>query len=743
MAGPSSQPFNLESLFGPTPTPIVLDDGDNVDTPGGHNQLKRGKTGCITCRLRKKRCDEAKPICATCSRLGIECMGYGAKRPKWLKEKDNAKKAKQNIKQTVLSKRSNKGRQASSTDSDRRDQSVAPSIMIDDTAASNDPSQDDQDRTMVLDTQMEMTDNQNFWNLASSSSNTALGWNISPTTTNTTGTGGEMTEQTFQTNSTALSNGYADPSYSGMITDPSVFPPIMETNGPVDLGALIPSIPSMNDMSMDALWGILFGPQPPPEMNNTTENTTNPITHDTPLFTLPSPSPGLSPDTTPNIVYLHHYLNVVLPIQYRIMGISISMGDFVAPLALQRTEVLTSVSSLAALHMVAQRTKRRPRNMSPIMPRISLFNEYEGSATLTNIDDDEDADAKVAAASHHKTMERLRFISPQDLTAEEIIVSVLFAVSYHLFCGGTSKHLKELLAILQRCLSAALYSSPELQGDASKAKKMNGPSPWSRYRLLIEHMIWSDIINSVTQNKASSLLPMYRRLLDHLPSGNPAPPNRPTLLMDRLMGCDSTTLLAMCETIALSEWKDRAEAAGCLSYKELLDRAATVEKILDERAWRESHLDQPSTEEEEPTADSASVLRRVMSDVFHGSAKVLLAVTLNGPFPRVPEIAAAVADTMEALNRLDIQHPNVQIHRAVVLPITLAGCHCETLAQQAYFRQCFECLGPEAKAFGNTGPALELMEEVWRKRALAGPNVKVDWRQTMYDLGWEAGILLI
>lgn len=55
----------------------------------------RGKTGCITCRLRKKRCDEAKPICATCSRLGIECMGYGVKRPKWLREKDNAQKAKE------------------------------------------------------------------------------------------------------------------------------------------------------------------------------------------------------------------------------------------------------------------------------------------------------------------------------------------------------------------------------------------------------------------------------------------------------------------------------------------------------------------------------------------------------------------------------------------------------------------------------------------------------------------------
>lgn len=82
----------------------------------GHTSSKRGKTGCITCRLRKKvcfsslicpaihtnkwsvqRCDETKPLCATCTRLGIECMGYGIKRPDWLRQKENARKAKQEM----------------------------------------------------------------------------------------------------------------------------------------------------------------------------------------------------------------------------------------------------------------------------------------------------------------------------------------------------------------------------------------------------------------------------------------------------------------------------------------------------------------------------------------------------------------------------------------------------------------------------------------------------------------------
>lgn len=40
----------------------------------GRSGPKR-KTGCLTCRRRKVRCDEAKPICANCIRLRLDC-GY-------------------------------------------------------------------------------------------------------------------------------------------------------------------------------------------------------------------------------------------------------------------------------------------------------------------------------------------------------------------------------------------------------------------------------------------------------------------------------------------------------------------------------------------------------------------------------------------------------------------------------------------------------------------------------------------
>ncbi|KAI1957392.1 hypothetical protein LOZ58_005762 [Ophidiomyces ophidiicola] len=39
----------------------------------------RSKTGCVTCRRRKKKCDETKPSCLNCQKNSVVCEGYPAK----------------------------------------------------------------------------------------------------------------------------------------------------------------------------------------------------------------------------------------------------------------------------------------------------------------------------------------------------------------------------------------------------------------------------------------------------------------------------------------------------------------------------------------------------------------------------------------------------------------------------------------------------------------------------------------
>ncbi|KDN43288.1 hypothetical protein RSAG8_06255, partial [Rhizoctonia solani AG-8 WAC10335] len=36
----------------------------------------RSKNGCITCKKRRKKCDEARPICERCAKAGMQCLGY-------------------------------------------------------------------------------------------------------------------------------------------------------------------------------------------------------------------------------------------------------------------------------------------------------------------------------------------------------------------------------------------------------------------------------------------------------------------------------------------------------------------------------------------------------------------------------------------------------------------------------------------------------------------------------------------
>ncbi|KAF9511254.1 hypothetical protein BS47DRAFT_1346974 [Hydnum rufescens UP504] len=49
-------------------------------------RITRSRHGCLTCRIRRKKCNEPadQTVCDTCQRLKIECLGYAPRPPEWL-----------------------------------------------------------------------------------------------------------------------------------------------------------------------------------------------------------------------------------------------------------------------------------------------------------------------------------------------------------------------------------------------------------------------------------------------------------------------------------------------------------------------------------------------------------------------------------------------------------------------------------------------------------------------------------
>jgi hypothetical protein len=62
----------------------------------------RRKQACWTCRLRKKKCDEARPQCSPCSSLSIPCYDYGSK-PDWMNNEESRQTVTDSLKQIVKS----------------------------------------------------------------------------------------------------------------------------------------------------------------------------------------------------------------------------------------------------------------------------------------------------------------------------------------------------------------------------------------------------------------------------------------------------------------------------------------------------------------------------------------------------------------------------------------------------------------------------------------------------------------
>ncbi|KAK4128830.1 hypothetical protein N657DRAFT_629857 [Parathielavia appendiculata] len=76
--------------------------GANANPKQKTQMHRRSRTGCYTCRLRRKKCDEGTPMCTACKHLGLNCE---YKRPMWWSNNDMRRTKKDEIKMIIKRKK--------------------------------------------------------------------------------------------------------------------------------------------------------------------------------------------------------------------------------------------------------------------------------------------------------------------------------------------------------------------------------------------------------------------------------------------------------------------------------------------------------------------------------------------------------------------------------------------------------------------------------------------------------------
>ncbi|WVQ66777.1 uncharacterized protein L199_004968 [Kwoniella botswanensis] len=849
--------------------------------------IKRGKTGCITCRIRKKRCDEAKPTCDSCARLGLECMGYSVQRPSWLKEKDMEMKLREEIKQ-----KSNERRRSKKTGQPKTKTGPKPKPTPTPTAKGKGKAEPEpQPEQQIEKYQSEMGGNLAI--VASSS-------NPFKRKRHKQDTDEEEEEEDdamgLEDNHNISSSSMSGPSRSITVPTSSVlYPQVVAQSQNLSAPAPLtwaPLISSLNHPITGSLarhpWNpnhsqgphrsqyqhpspcpspnAIEGPftksytYPPPAeyYQNQYQSQSSSSNPDTPsslielsnpespledlwiyllncqpdiLSNLLSPSPipprSLSKSPSPDSVdrYFHHYLNVVLPLQFRFTMKS-SAADLLAPLAMRDDTVMNGLKALAALHLSVYKNKDKTRNdknkdsrgEGVVWDDIVAVDDEEELRTL-RIQEDEgeegEKDKEVAERSFDKTIKSLRSPTSDPNETDGLLVSSISAISYVIFSGGIASEWVEALRIARKYLWGALRDSPELgiftpstiPTSTHSHQKQKG-SPWKRYRHFLQAIIRTDIFGSITENKASELLPIYRSLLnrssiDFLSDGSGiGRANGLKEIVPNLDDIDNTTLLALAETVALSEWRAEQYQKGTLDLEELVRRGNEIKVLLNERSIRERqyfpnsnhhlHVRRSSSNGNEMEDTDTRLKGQLMSDAYYESTKILLSITINGPFPKLSTVQEPINEIINLIRQLKIiENRQTQSQtattatvgtqtaigtekkkrmttmttgtgaitgtnefiRTLIFPIAISACHCLPCLQP-FFRGLFLNLNKNSFLFGNTKFIWMLIEKMWEERNIMtntdsdeinGSEIErpIFWLDVMKELGWEGGILLI
>ncbi|KAI0822517.1 fungal-specific transcription factor domain-containing protein [Trametes gibbosa] len=654
----------------------------------------RAKSGCYTCRIRRKKCDEQPNedgACQTCVRLRLQCLGFGAKRPEWMRENNSVTELREKIKSFLASQGMIKGHSGSGPRSTDQDPPVL--VLVDQLHASS----------------------------------------SSPPT---------------PTLSATSSNDGPRPPHNGMNTSFERAPPHYATMPPEQqpyghrprVGA--PYFPGTSASTSMAIAASAY--MPSTYYNHPHSQLARSYNVDMTSYSDDDADPSVhSPDGLPMAVtgyaeedrLINYYLTCVLPIQYLLADDSIQ--SMMVNLIQSSAEARDAACVLSSLHLGLSYPAQRShtialfsRVQTALANKPPMYSEGDAMAGLHIVSSFLFEGGRgnwefwlgIACQYVQNMLNDPRFYGPEDALRKcpestrfiikttmwfDVLASVTtqtvprFLETYRALFGGQSAFIGDPAA------SAPEISMLPVMGCENKIvlaiAEISNLAYWKENQL---------------RRGTLSIPELVRRGAD---------------LEERLLAPSSPPpLLAPLQP-------------GMYGPHALQHHAAMyAQHQHQQHNGHQQHPHLPQGQGGRP-GDEIQQRRRLTNDIFRASAQVYLHTVLSGDYPMCPEIATAVTETIDALGRIPMDAPTVHrsVVRSVVFGICISGCLTDDVRQRTFLLQMLE--HQQHETVGNVGEVRRLMEEVWRRRDPErehGVRYKpVDWRRVMRDS--NADLLLL
>ncbi|VDC06852.1 unnamed protein product [Peniophora sp. CBMAI 1063] len=613
----------------------------------------RAKSGCYTCRIRRKKCDEAqddKGRCATCVRLRLQCLGFGQKRPEWLKENNNVGVFREKIKEFLAAQGMIKGHSGTNGRADEAQMSLT---LVSDNDLQSSESSDSPPPSAPP--------SQDRYRTQSSSVSQAY-----------------HSLQMPPPSSGAVADGYGhgNPSSSTALYSTKLVEPQL-----VFASTLPASYSTTYVVDEDELTGPYAG---------ASYDVPAAITYATAVI-----PQSLSVNVFPQVTdaqngLVQHYLTHVLYRQYLLADASIQ--DFIVRTIQHSAPVRDAVCLLASLH---QQSLRRNTNNAAAL--ITSGSTSEDNSTYARI-----------CLTLQKTQAGLAHYTEQEALAGLLVVSAF------LFRGGRGAW-GQFLNVAADFVAAALARAPGnpaavLRAATSSQRFVIKTTFWFDILASTTRGQAPRFLQSYRDLWAPG--PTQQAYIGPSPLGGG---NADEISMLNVMGADNSTALALAETATLAAWRDSQRGRGALSIPELVERAHRIQASL--LGARSPVLPSSALAGMPPTpAEELRIRRRLTANIFRATAKVYLHATVSGDKPRVPEIRQGVQEAITALNAIPATRSALasSVLRSVVFGICLTGCLTDDAWEREIVLQRLDRERDEG--VGNCDEARRVMELVWQRR---------------------------